>query len=58
MRKNLLGRVGIPVRVPSNLTLKDRITIVAKRALAKLASRVVVEPVNYKIEKDRIRASK
>ena len=52
--ERVFWRVGIPLQVLSNLTRKDRMTMVAKRVLAKLASRIVVEPVNYKIGKDRI----
>ena len=54
--EKVFWRVGIPLRIASNLTIRDRLILVVKREITKMSSLIVVEPIRYKIEKDRIEA--
>jgi glycosyltransferase involved in cell wall biosynthesis len=54
--ERVFWRVGIPLGVPTNLTKKDRMTLVIKRTFAKLGSLLITEPINYTIGENRIEA--
>jgi glycosyltransferase involved in cell wall biosynthesis len=52
--ERVFWRVGIQPPITTNLAAKDRVNLIIKRELAKMASLVVVESIKFALGKDRI----